>query len=95
MAIRFFVFCEKYGEIEWLGHPSPDFTMTEAACATQGDLTDREWSLIEPFMPGQRSTGPQTQDVASGGDGCNFLSAAVGLPMGIAAARFSTEEHGL
>ncbi len=40
------------------------------------------------------AAGPQAQDVTAGRDGRHLLSAAIGLPMGVAAARFSAEKHG-
>jgi hypothetical protein len=50
------------------------------------DMTDREWSMIEPFMPIAATRWPPTQDVTSRRDGRHLLSAAIGLPMGTAAA---------
>ncbi len=37
--------------------------MNAKGCATQSDLTDREWELIAPFLPPAKAVGrPRTTD---------------------------------
>src|SRR6516162_7490421 len=58
------------------------------------DLTDAEWALIEPHMPGQKALGTAANSSASGCCRRRALHFADGVSMASATARFSEAVDG-